>query len=120
MEQISSEQHHVDVLLLGQAHDLMKALPAVVPSYRIALHVTDMAIGGHKDADSIRGCVWSEKKTIGYGILTSQSWHHEMRKSDCRPDTLCYCMVAIALKLCRVAVGKALYAKFWEDVTVLR
>lgn len=29
-------------------------------------------------------------------------------------------MVATALKVSRLVVGKALYAKGWEDVTVLR
>lgn len=57
MEQVSREQDHVDISFLGQTHHFVEALPAIVTPDRITLVVTDMVVGGDKDADRVRVCV---------------------------------------------------------------
>ena len=64
MEEISSQQYHVDILLFCQGHNLMEAFPAVISSYRIALHVAHMAIGCDEDADSVRSCILSVQQNL--------------------------------------------------------
>ena len=41
-------------MLLCQTHDLVEGLPAVVTANGITLIVTDMVVGGNKDADRVR------------------------------------------------------------------
>jgi hypothetical protein len=45
VEEIASEEDHVDIALLGQAHDLVEGFPAVISSDGIAFVVADMVIG---------------------------------------------------------------------------
>ena len=45
VEQIPSQQHHVDILLLGQAHDFVITLPAVVAPNGISFIVPNMVVG---------------------------------------------------------------------------
>lgn len=54
MEEISSEQNHVDVSFSGQAHDFIESLPTVVAPDRVAFVVADMIVCGDEDTDRIR------------------------------------------------------------------
>ena len=45
VEQIPSQQHHVDILLLGQTHHLVETLPAVVSPDGISFIVPNMVVG---------------------------------------------------------------------------
>lgn len=45
VEQIPSQQHHVDILLLGQTHHFVEALPAVVSPDGISFIVPNMVVG---------------------------------------------------------------------------
>ena len=56
MEEVSSEQHHINILLFSKRHDFMEAFPAVIASYGISLGVTNMAIRGYQDAYSVCSC----------------------------------------------------------------
>jgi hypothetical protein len=49
-------QDHINVMLLCQAHDLVEGLPAVVLTGGIDLLVSDMAVRGDKDPDSVCTC----------------------------------------------------------------
>jgi hypothetical protein len=46
-------EHHVDIVLFGQAHDLVKRPPAVVLALRIGLVVSNMAVCGDEDPDRV-------------------------------------------------------------------
>ncbi len=67
MEEVPGQEHHVDVLFAGQAHDLVKTLPAVVAAGGVALGVADMAVGGDEDADGV--CGW---EVLLAGVLETQ------------------------------------------------
>jgi hypothetical protein len=54
VEEITSKKHHVDIASFGQTHDLVKRLPTIIASYRIAFVVTDMVICGDQHANRIR------------------------------------------------------------------
>jgi hypothetical protein len=53
MEKITGEQDHVDVTLLGERHDFVETLPAVVPADRIPLVVPDMIVCRDENPDGI-------------------------------------------------------------------
>lgn len=44
MEEVTSKEDHVDIPLSSQAHDFMKALPAVVSPRSISFVVADMVV----------------------------------------------------------------------------
>ena len=54
MEQIPSEQYHVDLAILGQTHNLVKCLPRVVAPRRVLLIVADMVVCSYEYTDCIR------------------------------------------------------------------
>ena len=56
MEQVSSQENHINIPFLGQAHYFVEALPAVVPTDGISLVVADMIIGGDEYSDGFRLC----------------------------------------------------------------
>lgn len=53
MEKVATMQDHVDVVLLGQHHNFVERLPAVVAANGVALVVPDMAVRRDQDADRI-------------------------------------------------------------------
>ena len=57
MEEIAREKNHVDVTLLGEAHDLVEGLPAVVATDCIAFAVADMIVCGDKDTNGVGRCL---------------------------------------------------------------
>lgn len=57
MEEITTQQDHVDVLLLCYLHDLVKGTPTVILADGVALRITDVVIGRDEDADRVR--LWS-------------------------------------------------------------
>jgi len=65
VEEVPSEQHHVDILLFCEGHDFMEALPAVIASDGVSLSVADMAVTGNQDSYRISS----------YGILLARSAH---------------------------------------------
>jgi hypothetical protein len=54
MKQVSSQENHVNIPFLGQAHYFVEALPAVVPTDGISLVVADMVIGGDENSNGFR------------------------------------------------------------------
>lgn len=50
-------QNHVDVVLFSKAHDLVESLPTVIATMEVTLVVSDMAVSGYKDSNSIRSCI---------------------------------------------------------------
>lgn len=57
MEEISAVQHHVNVVLLSELHDLVERLPAVVATDVVAFVVPDMAVRCDQDTNCVR-VVW--------------------------------------------------------------
>ncbi len=55
MEEISSQQHHVDILLFSKAHHLVETLPTVIATFGVSFGIAHMVICGYKDAYGIRG-----------------------------------------------------------------
>lgn len=55
MKEISGEQHHVDIVFLGQAHDFVETFPAVISPNRVSFVVADMIVSGDKDTNGICG-----------------------------------------------------------------
>lgn len=55
VEEIASQQDHVHVSLPRQAHDLVKAFPAVVAADGVSLVEPDMTVCCYEDADGVRG-----------------------------------------------------------------
>lgn len=45
MKEISGKQNHINISFLGQAHDLVEALPAVISTNGIPLIVPDVVVG---------------------------------------------------------------------------
>jgi hypothetical protein len=54
MKEISGKQNHINISFLGQAHDLVEALPAVISTNGIPLIVPDVVVGRDEDANSFR------------------------------------------------------------------
>ena len=57
MEKVPSQQHHIDILLFCEGHDLMKALPAIIASNGVSLSVANMIVWGYQYANCI--CSWT-------------------------------------------------------------
>jgi hypothetical protein len=55
VEEVAAEEDHVDIALLGEAHDFVKGAPCVVAADGGALEGADVAVGGYQDANR----VWS-------------------------------------------------------------
>lgn len=53
VEEIAGEQDHIDIAFLGQTHNLVKRLPAVIATDRISFVVADMVVCCHEDADRV-------------------------------------------------------------------
>lgn len=62
VEQVTRQQHHVDVAVFGETHHLMERLPAIVATDRVAFIVADMGIRGEEDAERV---AWSVRLTLG-------------------------------------------------------
>lgn len=56
MKEIPSVEHHVDIMLFGQRHDLIEGLPAVVLAVRIAFVVSYMAVRGNQYTNGVSAC----------------------------------------------------------------
>lgn len=56
MEQITGQENHVDIPSLGQLHDFVEGLPAIVATNRVALIIADMIVSGHEYAYRIGSC----------------------------------------------------------------
>ena len=56
VEEIASQHDHVDIVSLGQDHDLFKGLPAVILSDGVSLLVADMIVRRHENANCIVPC----------------------------------------------------------------
>lgn len=69
VEEIASEQDHVDIAFFRQAHDLMEGLPAVIATDGIAFVVADMVVGRDENTDRVRRC-W---------VLTPKCWPSNAR-----------------------------------------
>ena len=56
MKEVSCKQYHVDILILGQRHDFVKALGAVISPDRVPLVVANMAVRSYQYANGIGIC----------------------------------------------------------------
>jgi len=54
VEEVSGKQDHVDIFVFGEAHDFVKAFPAVIATDGITLIVPNMVICGYQNANRIR------------------------------------------------------------------
>ena len=53
MEQVSCQQHHINIPLLRQAHDLVEASPAIIATNVVSLAIANMIICSHQDANGV-------------------------------------------------------------------
>lgn len=57
MEKVTCEENHINVASLGELHDFVESLPAIVATNGITFIVADMVVSGHKYANRIGCCV---------------------------------------------------------------
>lgn len=57
VEKVTSEKDHIDVASLGELHDFVESLPAIVATNRIAFIVANMIVSGNEYANGIGCCV---------------------------------------------------------------
>lgn len=83
MEQVSSQEDHINISFLGQAHYFVEALPAVVPTDGISLVVADMIIGRDENSNGFRLYINISKlnndsvSSVSYRVLQA-SWSTEL------------------------------------------
>lgn len=78
MEQIPSQQHHIDILLFCNTHNLMEALPAVIATNCISLCVANMIVCGYEDADCVSG--WGSLLAFWFNMIRIREGTRSMRK----------------------------------------
>ena len=72
MEEVSSQEHHVNISVFGQTHNFVEALPAVVTSNGICLREANMIVGRYQDPDGV--CSWKTRHLWGSPFRCRRLW----------------------------------------------
>lgn len=57
VEEISSMQNHVNIMIFRKGHNLVKRLPAILATMNVALIVANMAVCCYEYSNSVLSCI---------------------------------------------------------------